>query len=288
MDIFIYGLVTGSILLICALGFSMTLKTEGFINVAHGQMLMLGAYFALGLTYLGLPFLISAFLSVILCGLSGIAFQRLLFKPIKSSGILVQLFTSVGLAYLINGLVGAIAGKRMLSFDIPISRVVKIGDVYLVTPYEFMILGIVLATVIFLHVFLQYTLMGKHIRAVADNQDLAKIRGINPDKCSDLVWFIASSLAGLGGIFLGILGAVHLNMGWQQIVMILSVTVLGGLGSIYGVMLAGLLLGFAMEFGLIFVSSNYRTGIAFGVIILVLVIRPQGLQSLWQSKGRET
>ena len=92
----------------------------------------------------------------------------------------------------------------------------------------------------------------------------------------------------MGGIFLGILGAVHLNMGWQQIVMILSVTVLGGLGSIYGVMLAGLLLGFAMEFGLLFVSSNYRTAIAFGVIILVLVIRPEGLQSLWQSKGRET
>ena len=121
MDIFIYGLVTGSILLICALGFSMTLKTEGFINVAHGQMLMLGAYFTLGLTYIGLPFIIAAILSVLLCGLTGLAFQRILFKPIKSNGILVQLFTSVGLAYLINGIVGAIAGKRMLSFDIPIS-----------------------------------------------------------------------------------------------------------------------------------------------------------------------
>jgi neutral amino acid transport system permease protein len=150
-----------------------------------------------------------------------------------------------------------------------------------------MILIIVLITVLILHLFLQYSILGKNIRAVADNQELAKIRGINPDRCSDLVWFIASSLAGLGGIFLGILGAVHLNMGWQQIVMILSVTVLGGLGSIYGVMLAGLLLGFAMEFGLLVFSSNYRTAIAFGVIILVLVIRPEGLQSLWQSKGRE-
>ena len=89
MDIFIYGLVTGSILLICALGFSMTLKTEGFINVAHGQMLMLGAYFTLGLTYIGLPFLIAAFLSVLLCGVTGLAFQRILFKPIKSNGILL-------------------------------------------------------------------------------------------------------------------------------------------------------------------------------------------------------
>ena len=70
---------------------------------------------------------------------TGLAFQRILFKPIKSNGILVQLFTLVGLAYLINGIVGAIAGKRMLSFDIPISRVVKVGDIYLVTPYEFMI-----------------------------------------------------------------------------------------------------------------------------------------------------
>ena len=76
MDIFIYGLVTGSILLICALGFSMTLKTEGFINVAHGQMLMLGAYFTLGLTYIGLPFIIAAILSVLLCGLMGSLFKE--------------------------------------------------------------------------------------------------------------------------------------------------------------------------------------------------------------------
>ena len=281
MDIIIYGLISGSIILLSAIGFSMTLKTEGFLNISHGQMLLLGAYFGLFYSQLGIIFPIAAFLSIFTCGILGIAIHRIFYEPIKSKGNLILLFTSVGIAYIINGLVGAIAGKRMLAFDLPVVRVLKVGTYNLLTIYELIVVIASLMAVIGLHIFLTYSKAGKNIRAVADNPELSKVRGIDPKRCSDIVWFIASSLAGLAGIFLGLIGSIHLEMGWQQTVIILAATVLGGLGSIYGVMLAAIILGLGMEIGLMFFSSSYRTGIAFGIIIIVLLIRPNGLQSLW-------
>ena len=283
MDVIIYGLISGSIILLSAIGFSMTSKTEGFLNISHGQMLLLGAYLGLFYSNLGINFIIAMMMSIISCGILGVVFHRLFFEPIKSKGGLVLLFTSVGLAYIINGLVGAIAGKRMLAFDLPVVRVMEVGSYKLFTIYELIVLVSSLIAVISLHFFLIYTQSGKNIRAVADSPELSKIRGIDPRHCSDIIWFIASSLAGLAGIFLGLIGSIHLDMGWQQIVIILAATVLGGLGSIYGVMLAAILLGLGMEFGLMFISSSYKSAIAFGIIIIVLIIKPNGLQAFWGS-----
>ena len=281
MDILIFGTISASILLLSSIGFSMVLKTEGFINVAHGQALLLGAYGALFLDQIGLPLWLAAILAALGCGVIGVALNRFLFRPVKTQGILVLLFTSVGVAYVIYGVVGALAGKRMLAYDLPPMRAWQIGGQPFMTPYEMAIVALAIASALGVHIFLTYTWAGKSIRAVADNEELARARGFNPRRSSDIVWFVATALAGLAGVFLGIVGSLHTQMGWQQIIMILAVTVLGGLGSIYGVMLASVVLAFGIEIGLTFVSSNYRTGLAFALIILVLLVRPGGLQSLW-------
>ncbi|WP_169833468.1 branched-chain amino acid ABC transporter permease [Methylobrevis pamukkalensis] len=281
MDILIFGTISASILLLSSIGFSMTLKTEGFINIAHGQALLMGAYLALWLDGLGLPLWAAAILASIGCGFTGVILNRVLFKPVKSKGILVLLFTSVGAAYVIYGIVGALAGKRMLAFDLPPMRAWQIAGQPFMTPYEFAIVLLAIVSALGVHVFLTYTWAGKSIRAVADNEDLARVRGFDPRRTSDIVWFVATALAGLAGVFLGIVGSLHTQMGWQMIIMILAVTVLGGLGSIYGVMLASVVLAFGIEIGLMFVSSSYRTGLAFALIIAVLLVRPGGLQSLW-------
>jgi len=281
VDILIFGTISASILLLSSIGFSMVLKTEGFINVAHGQALLLGAYGALYFNHIGLPLWLAAVLAALGCGVVGVAMNRFLFRPVKAQGILVLLFTSVGVAYLIYGAVGALAGKRMLAYDLPPMRALKIAGEPFMTPYELAIVALAIVSALGVHLFLTYTWAGKCIRAVADNEELARARGFNPRRTSDIVWFIASALAGLAGIFLGIVGSLHTQMGWQQIIMILAVTVLGGLGSIYGVMLASVVLAFGIEIGLTVISSNYRTGLAFALIIVVLLIRPGGLQSLW-------
>ena len=281
MESLIYGIIAGSIILLGAIGFSMTLKAEGFINIAHGQMLLLGAYVALLFNSLGLGMFLAALLSFIGCGLTGVLINRFLYRPVKEKGILVLLFTSIGTAYVISGLVSAVAGKRLMGYDMAPVRAINIGGIPLLTKYELMIILISLGSVLALHFFLTHTSLGKAIRSVADNYDLARIRGFNTQLTSDCVWFIASGLAALAGVFSGILGSLHTEMGWHQIIIILAATVLGGLGSLYGVMVASLLLGLCMEFGILFLPSSYRSAIAFAIIIIVLLLKPEGLQSIW-------
>lgn len=281
MDILTFGVISASVILLSSIGFAMILKTEGFLNIAHGQMLLLGAYVGLLFSNLGLSLPLAALSASLFCGIVGVGLFRFLFQPVKARGALVLLFTSVGAAYVITGIVGAVAGKRMLAFDLPPVRALRIGDYPVMTVYELAVVVAALASALLVHLFLAHTWAGKSIRAVSDNEDLARVRGFDPKRTSDMVWFTASALGGLSGVFFGVVGSLHLQMGWQQTIIILAATVLGGLGSIYGVMLASVVLAFGIELGLTIVSANYRTGIAFLIIIVVLLIRPEGLQALW-------
>ncbi|SDB45762.1 branched-chain amino acid ABC transporter permease [Bauldia litoralis] len=281
MDIITFGLISASVILLSSVGFALIVQVEGFLNIAHGQMLLLGAYSGLFLSNLGLHIIPASIGAAIFCGLVGALFYGLLFRPVKAKGVLVLLFTSVGAAYVIYGVVGAIAGKRMLAFDLPLVRAMKLFGQPFMTIYELAIVIVAIAVALCLHLFLAYTPAGKSIRAVADNEDLARARGIDPLRTSYLVWFVASALGGLAGVFLGIMGSLHLSMGWQQIIIILATTVLGGIGSLYGVMLAAFVIAFGIEIGLIFVPASYRSGLAFLIIVVVLLVKPQGLQALW-------
>ncbi|MFE3836524.1 branched-chain amino acid ABC transporter permease [Pseudogemmobacter sonorensis] len=282
MDVLTFGLISGSIILLSSVGFAMIVKVEGFLNIAHGQMLLFGAYIGLFFSgYYDLPLPVTALMASLATGVLGTLCYGLLFRPVKSRGTLVLLFTSVGAAYMIHGITGAIASTRMLAYDLPPTRAIRIFGQPFMTKYELatVILALVLALAV--HLFMAHTRAGKEIRAVSDNEELARARGIDPVRSSYLVWFVASSLGGLAGVLLGIMGSLHLGMGWQQIIIILATTVLGGIGSIYGVMLAAFVLAFGIEIGLLFVEPSYRSGIAFLIIIVVLLVRPQGLQSLW-------
>lgn len=286
MDIVYFGLISASVLLLSAVGFALIVQVEGFLNIAHGQMLLLGGYLGLWISNMGAPIALAAVLAAVLSGLVGALLYGLLFRPIKAKGGLVLLFTSVGAAYVIYGLVGAIAGKRMLGYDLPPVRAMQLFGEPFMTRYELSIVIVALLSALAIHVFMAHTRAGKSIRAVSDNEELARARGIDPTRTSYLVWFVASALGGLAGVFLGLMGSLHTAMGWQMIILILATTVLGGLGSLYGVMLAAFVLAFGIEVGLLVVEPAYRSGLAFSIIILVLLVRPQGLQSLWSGSAR--
>lgn len=286
MDILIFGLISASVILLSSVGFALIVQVEGFLNIAHGQMLLAGGYFGLYLSNLGLPLTIAATGAALGAGLLGMALYGILFRPVKARGALVLLFTSVGAAYMIHGITGALAGKRMLAYDLPPVRAMKLFGEPFMTRYELAIVLVALASALAIHLFMSRTRAGKSIRAVADNESLARARGIDPLRTTYLVWFVASALGGLAGVFLGVMGSLHLAMGWQQIIIILATTVLGGLGSLYGVMLAAFVLAFGIEIGLLAVEPSYRSALAFSIIIIVLLIRPQGLQSLWMRAAR--
>jgi branched-subunit amino acid ABC-type transport system permease component len=285
VDTIVFGIVTGCVILLGAVGFSMTMNSDHFVNVAYGQMLLLGAYLALLVGNLLHSFIPAAIIAIVLTGAIGMGLYLTIFRPVKAKGALILLFTSVGLSYVINGVIGAIAGKKTYSYDIPAVQAIQIGKTPLLTIYQLLVVIIALVSAITLHLFLTRTHSGKLIRAVADNYNLARIRGVNPLRIALYVWFIASSFAAVAGIFSGMLGSLDVELGWKQILIILSATVLGGLGSIYGVMVASILIGLVMQLGILVIPSYYRSAIAFSIIIIVLLIKPEGLASLWKRKA---
>jgi neutral amino acid transport system permease protein len=273
----VFGLITGSILAIATVGFSMIRQTEGFINIAHGQLLTLGAY--LGLFFVstaGLNIFIAGLLTMAAVGLVGVVAAHVVFRPVADAGPLAQLFTSIGLAYLIFGLIRVIFGANVAFYPTGFGKRLEIGAVN-ITIGELLIVVVAASTVGVLALFLSRTKLGAWIRATASNPELAHLRGIPVVRVSRAVWFVASSLAGLAGLMIGLIGNVNSELGWQQILIILAAAVLGGLGSIYGVLVAGLLLGLAMDLSALIVPTSYRTVVAFGFLILVLLVRPQGL-----------
>lgn len=277
MQNIIFGLVTGSILAIASVGLSMIRQTEGFINIAHGQMLTLGAFFGyFFVASLQLNIFLAGLVSMLLVGLIGVGLAVVVFRPVAKSGPLAQLFTSIGLAYLLFGLIRVVFGANVTFFPTGFGARFDLGPVN-ITVGEILIVVVAAVVVGILALFLTQTRLGSWIRATASNPELARLRGIPVSRVSHAVWFVASALAGLAGVMVGLIGNVHAELGWTQILIILAAAVLGGLGSIYGVLASGLLLGLAMDLSALVIPTAYRTVVAFGVLILALLLRPQGI-----------
>lgn len=277
MQNIIFGLVTGSILSLATVGFAMTRQTEGFLNIAHGQYLTLGAF--VGLIFLkdmGLNIFVSGVLTMLTLGVIGVVIARVIFDPVRKRGPLVLLFTSIGLAYALYGVVLACFGTSLRLYDIDFGASVSIGSAS-VTVGELMIISLALISVVGLWSFLTFTRLGTWVRAVATNPELARARGIRVQLVSSTVWFLAAGLAGLAGMLLGIMGSAGSELGWSNILLILAVAVMGGVGRIYGVMASGLLLGIVMSLSALVIPIAYQTMVAFGLLVLVLVVRPEGL-----------
>ena len=284
MQNIIFGLVTGSILAIGSIGFSMIRQTEGFLNIAHGQYLTFGAFIGLIFTVdFGMPVLLAGLLTMIVLGVIGVVLARVFFNPVKKRGALVLLFTSIGLAYALYGLAIAIFGTGTELYSVDFGSSMAIGEAT-ITVGEAIIIALAFIVVLALWAFLTFTPLGTWVRAVATNPDLARVRGIRTDLVSSTVWFVATGLAGLAGMLLAILGSASVELGWHNILLILSVAVLGGVGRIYGVAAAGLLLGLVMQISGLVIPIAYQTVVAFGVLVLVLVFRPEGLFAVQRRK----
>lgn len=277
MQNIIFGLVTGSILALGAVGFSMIRQTEGFLNIAHGQYLTLGAF--MGIVFMqdvGMNVFLAGVMTATSIGLIGVVLARVIFDPVRKQGALVLLFTSVGLAYAIYGLAIAIFGTGVKLYSVDFGASFSVGSASM-TVGEAVIIALSLVTVLGLWLFLTFTPLGTWVRAVATNPQLARVRGVRIQLVSSTVWFMSAGLAGLSGMLLGVMGSATVELGWHNILVILSVTVLGGVGRIYGVVAAGLLLGLVMSLSGQVIEIKYQTMVAFGVLILVLIFRPEGL-----------
>ena len=274
---FVTGIATGSFLILATIGFSLTRRVEGFLNIAHAELLGVSAFITWGLNVLaGWPLLPSATVAIFGTSVFGLAIARTVYDPIKKLGPAVLLITSVGVAYVIGGGVDAVIGTGIRTLDIPLATTYKFYGLR-ITNYQLLVIALAALTGVSLALFLNKTKTGLAIRAVAANPELAASRGVDVRQTSRATWLISSGLAGLAGVMLAMIATLSTDIAFHQILKILAVAILAGLGSLYSVILSGLIVGIAMDVSVYWIPAGYRPLIAFAIVIIVLLFRPQGL-----------
>ena len=274
-----FGLLTGSILAISASGFALIRQVEGFLNIAHGQYMLIGAIVGLSFTQLGFNIFFAGIFATLIVGLFGMLMSWIVFEPLRGKGHLAQFFSSIGVAFVLYGFILATwTGSGIKVYPINFGKSFNFGFLNF-TLGEVYVIAIAWSCMLFLHLFLTKTSIGLWIRAVANNSTLAKTRGVNSSFVLYIVWFVSSAFAGVSGVLVGALGSVHSELGWQYILTILAVSVMGGVGNLYGVLASGLILGLVIDLSSLFIPSKYGMALVFSVIILILLFRPQGLFS---------
>lgn len=291
----VYGIISGSILSLGGIGVSLTYSILGFSNFAHGDVMALGAYITLGLfglfTAIGIPdlpfgplsfglgFVLALVLSAGLTGLAMMLFDQLLFRRLRKSGPVILMIASIGLALgLRNGLQFA-WGPQPQYYIEKIQLAVPIPGIHAgIKADEVFIIAFAIVLVVLIHAFLRHTRMGKAMRAMADSASLAHVSGINTHRVILWTWMIGGGLAAIAGTLSGIDNKfVTPELGWQLLLSIFAGVILGGIGNPYGAVLGGMLIGLSEEVSTAFISTGYKSAVAFAIMILVLLIRPTGI-----------
>ena len=272
------GIAIGSILALAAIGLTLTYGILNLSNFAHGDFMTLGAY----LTWLANINGLNIWLSMLL-GAGGtivamLIAEYLLWKPMRDrrADSTTLIIISIGLALFIRSGILLIWGSSNQSYDLPLVRAIEIGDLR-IAYYRIVVIGLAIAAIIGLHFLLQKTKIGKAMRAVADNIDLARVSGINVERIVIWTWVITGLLTAFAGGMFGLITAVRPNMGWFLILPMFASVILGGIGNPYGAILGALIIGIAQELSVPFLGSQYKLGVALFIMVMILLIRPQGL-----------
>jgi branched-chain amino acid transport system permease protein len=276
---FFNGLTTGSVYALIALGYTMIYGILGLINFAQGEIYMFGAFVAVLLLATGrVNFFLAFAAGMAAAAVLGVVLERLAFRPLRGSHPLVPLISAIGASIFLQSLALLLFGPNDRPFPIQFTfSSVNLAGVP-VSTLQLAILAAALGFMGLLVAFVRYTRYGKAIVACALDRDTARLMGIKVDRMVALTFLIGSALSGAAGIMMAIYyNATYPRMGLLPGLKAFSAAVLGGVGNIPGAILGGLLLGVAESLGGAYVSSAYKDAIAFAILILVLLLRPQGI-----------
>lgn len=274
------GLLFGLIIALGSLGLSMVFGTTGLTNFAHGELLTLGAVVTYFFNRMGVPFVLSCILAVIVGGLFGLVQDKGLWGPLRRRGIglLALMIVSIGLQFFLRNLFQYFTGGRTLTYD---DYVTVQGRSFLGVEYTVRDVLIALACILVMvgvTLSLTKTRLGRATRAVADNPALAASSGINVDRVITIVWVIGTALAALSGAFLGFSMGITFQIGQLVLLLLFAAVVVGGLGSVWGAMIGSLIIGVLIELStLVLPEIALKNAGAFLLLIVILLVRPQGL-----------
>lgn len=274
------GLVSGSYFALGAVGLTLVYGTLRLVNFAHGELLTFGAYMAfLANVTWGVPLIAAALFAVVLTAALGVLTERTMWRPMRArgAGLLQLLLMTLGLAFVLRYGIQMIWGTVPRRLDVDVTDSIaflglRIGRTELIV----VIVGI--ATLVAVGLMLRLTSLGRQMRALADDMALAEVTGIDTDRVVVATWVFAAGLAGLAGVlYTAAIGTLTPNLGFFLLLSLFAAVILGGIGNAYGALAGGLLLGLAQEWSTLVIDARWKVAVGFGILILVLIVRPQGL-----------
>ena len=280
LDHLINGLSLGSIYAIIALGYTMVYGIAKMLNFAHGDVIMVGASLAFsGLQYWGFPPVLAILVAMVACTVLGITIEGLAYRPLRQAASLAVLITAIGVSYLLQNIALMIWGANPKSFPTTFinGSSIRLGQLNISTATIITILANVVIMV-GLTLFTSKTKLGKAMRCVSEDRGAAELMGINVNRTISLTFAIGSALAAIAGILLcSSYPILQPTTGSMPGIKAFTAAVFGGIGSIPGAMLGGILLGVIEIFGKAYISTELGDAIVFAVLIIVLLVKPAGL-----------
>ena len=275
------GISLGSVYAIIALGYSMVYGIAKMLNFAHGDVIMIGAYISFCATqYWGMPALASVAVAMVVCTVLGVVIERLAYKPLRAASSLAVLITAIGMSYLLQNVAQLIWGANPKSFPsvVGLSSVSMFGGQLLISGEAIVTILANIVIMIALTLFTGRTKMGRAMRAVSEDKGAAELMGINVNATISVTFAIGSALAAIAGVLLcSTYPALMPTTGSMPGIKAFTAAVFGGIGSIPGALIGGLLLGVIEILGKAYVSTELGDAFVFAVLIVVLLVKPTGL-----------
>jgi branched-chain amino acid transport system permease protein len=292
------GLVIGATISLGAIGITLTYAILRFANFAHGEFITWGGYFALAALgavagsrdlaallggpiepfSFGWPLVVAAFAAILIASALALVLDAIYFRRLRRAKIAIaSVIGSFGAALVLRNLVILAYGADPEYFSREIQIAIRFGPGLKITPDQIFLAGVTALLVVGLHLFLTRTQMGRAMRGVRENPDLAAVSGIDVAAVIRATWVIGASLAAIGGVLVGLTIQLRPGIGFDLLLPLFSAAILGGIGSVYGAVLGGLVIGISESLAVLLIGPEYRAAISFGVLILILMVRPQGI-----------
>ena len=277
----INGISIGSVYAIIALGYTMVYGIAKMLNFAHGDVIMIGAYISFCVTsYLGLPAWVSVIAAVVVCTLLGITIEGLAYKPLRGTPSLAVLITAIGVSYFLQNAAQLIWSSSPKNFTSVVTmKPISMADGKIVITGEVLLtVAVCILVMVGLTLFTGKTRTGKAMRAVSEDRDAAQLMGINVNQTISTTFAIGSALAAIAGVLLcSTVPTLQPTTGSMPGIRAFTAAVFGGIGSIPGAMLGGILLGIIETFSKAYLSTQFSDAIVFSVLIIILLVKPAGL-----------
>lgn len=271
------GLISGGLYALLAIGLSLIFGVLGIINFAHGEIFAVGAYLAFFAWHtLALPLPVAFLFAMVATGVLGIVAERLVFRPLRFTDPLNSMIAAIGLSFLLQNVLLQAGGAEPRRLDAFVRGVLFLGPIALPLQYV-VILALSAALIAAIHLYLSHAWNGLALRASAQDLETAALMGITTDRLAAVTFAAGSALAAAAGVLVGSVFLIQPTMGTVAVVKGFVVVILGGVGNMAGVILGGLLLGVTESLTVAYISTALRDIVAFAVLIVALLVRPQGL-----------